>query len=564
METDAFLDERYLLSGETKNDMFLRVARTYESDHDHGNRLYNYMLDNLFLPATPILSNGGTVKGLPISCFVNETEDSLKGIVELWNESVYLSTNGGGVGSYWGNLRAIGQTVRGSGKTSGIIPFIVVQNSLSLAISQGLLRRGSTAVFLSVEHPEIEEFLELRKPTGGDPTRKALNIHHGIIITDEFMEAVQKDSVFNLRDPSTHTVIETVNARDIWQKILLLRLETGEPYIIFKDVANRGSSKIYKYHGLEINTSNLCTEIMLATGKDQLGNKRTGVCCLASLNLEKYNVWGDDQQFITDVMDMLDNVLSDFCNQAPSDLKNAVYSVTRERSIGLGVMGFHTWLQKNSVAFESESAKIMNINIFSKLKSMANHASGVLAVRKGSCLDAESLGIKNERFVNKLAIAPTASISIIAGNVSAGIDPIVANSYISKNLSGSNVVHNKELAIVLEKKGKNTGDVWSHIASNNGSVQDLDFLDDHEKEVFKTAFEIDQNAIIDLAATRTEYICQSQPVNLFFRADVSKSELAKIHFKAWKAGLKSLYYVRSRSLQRAENISCSIGCSTCE
>ncbi len=550
----AVLKDRYLMPDESFQDLFARVASFYADDKEHGQRIYDYISNLWFMPATPILSNGGTKRGLPISCFLNEAEDSLMGIVNLWNENVWLASNGGGIGSFWGNLRSIGETVKGNGKTSGIVPFIKVMDSQTLAISQGSLRRGSAAVYLPINHPEIEEFIDIRRPTGGDPNRRSLNLHHGVVITDEFMKAVEKNLDFELKSPYTKKTVEKVKARALWIKLLTARVETGEPYILFIDHVNKARPIQQQKLGLEIKTSNLCSEITLPTGKDHLGNDRTAVCCLSSLNLEKYEEWKDNPQIIEDVMRFLDNVLQDFIDNAPNEMKKAAYSAYRERSVGLGVMGFHSFLQTKNVPMESAMAKVWNKKIFQYIKQKVDEASKKLAKERGPCEDAKEVGIE-ERFSNKLAIAPTASISIIANNSSPGIEPFAANSFTQKTLTGSFNVRNKNLVKLLEEKGKNTEQVWSSITTNEGSVQHLDFLDEHEKLVFKTAPEIDQRWIIDLTGERQEYICQAQSLNVFIPGDVSKRELHDIHFRAWQKGVKSLYYCRSTSVQRADKVS---------
>lgn len=549
----AVLQDRYLLEGETYQGLFARVSSFYGDNPEHSQRLYEYMSNMWFMPATPILSNGGTKRGLPISCFLNETEDSLQGIVDLWNENVWLAARGGGIGSYWGNLRSIGEKVRGNGKTSGVIPFMRVQDSLTLAISQGSLRRGSSAVYLPIDHPEIEEFIDIRKPTGGDPNRKALNIHHGVAVTDAFMEAVEKNEDWHLRSPKDKSVVATVSARSVWIKLLTARVETGEPYLLFIDTVNKAIPTHHKKLGLLVKTSNLCSEITLPTGFDHLGKSRTAVCCLSSLNLEYYDEWKDNPQFIEDVMRFLDNVLQDFIDTAPGSMERAAYSAMRERSVGLGVMGFHSFLQARDIPVESVMAKVWNTKIFEHIKTEADKASVTLAHEKGPCMDAEEAGVM-ERFSNKIAIAPTASISIIAGNSSPGIEPYAANSFTQKTLTGSFTVRNKNLVKLLEEKGKNGDDTWSSISTNEGSVQHLDFLTQHEKDVFKTAPEIDQRWIIDLAADRAKFICQAQSLNIFLAGDVHKRDLHQIHFQAWKKGVKSLYYCRSNSIQRADKI----------
>lgn len=547
----ATLRDRYLMPGESYQDMFARVASYYSDDAAHAQRLYDYISKLWFMPATPVLSNGGTQRGLPISCFLNEASDSLDGIVGLWNENVWLAAKGGGIGSYWGNLRSIGETVGGNGKTSGIIPFIRVMDSLTLAISQGSLRRGSAAVYLPIDHPEIEEFMEIRRPTGGDPNRKALNLHHGVLVSDAFMRAVEADAEWALLSPKDKTVQKTVSARSLWIRLLTARIETGEPYIVYKDTVNNARPEHHKLAGLEVKTSNLCAEITLPTGIDQHGEQRTAVCCLSSLNLETYNEWQDHPTIIEDVMRFLDNVLQDFIDRAPDDMARAKYAAARERSVGLGVMGFHSFLQANMIPFEGVMAKVWNKRMFKAIQEGVDAASKKLAEERGACPDAADYGF-NERFSNKTAIAPTASISIITGGTSPGIEPIAANSFTHKTLSGSFNVRNRHLTKLLEQKGRNDDDTWSSIVTNGGSVQHLDFLSDEEKDVFKTAFELDQRWVIEHAGDRAPMIDQAQSVNLFLAADVHKRDLHGLHFMAWKHGVKSLYYCRSLSIQRAE------------
>jgi ribonucleoside-diphosphate reductase alpha chain len=549
----ATLSDRYLGQNESYQDLFARVASIYSDNNLHAQRIYNYISNLWFMPATPILSNGGTERGLPISCFLNEAGDSLGGILDLWSENVWLAAKGGGIGSYWGNLRSIGEKIGRVGKTSGIIPFIKVMDSLTMAISQGSLRRGSAACYLPIDHPEIEEFIEMRRPTGGDPNRKALNLHHGVLVTDAFMRAVETNSEWALKSPKDGIVQTTIPARNLWIRLLTARVETGEPYIIFIDTVNRLIPQHHKLAGLNVKTSNLCSEITLPTGLDKEGNDRTAVCCLSSLNLETFEEWKEDPNFIEDVMRFLDNVLSDFINRAPDSFKDAKYAATRERSVGLGVMGFHSFLQKNSIPIESVMSKVWNNKIFKHIQTNVDLSSKKLAEERGSCPDAEEYGFK-ERFSNKTAIAPTASISIICGGASPGIEPVAANSYTHKTLSGSYNVRNRYLKKILEKHGKDNAETWSSITTNQGSVVHLDFLTDHEKKVFKTAFELDQKWIIELGADRTSYISQAQSINIFLPADVHKKELHQIHFQAWKKGLKSLYYCRSKSIQRAENV----------
>lgn len=547
----ATLDDRYLLPGESYQDLFARVASYYGDDSAHAQRLYDYISKLWFMPATPILSNGGTKRGLPISCFLNEANDSLDGIVGLWNENVWLAARGGGIGSYWGNLRSIGERVSTNGKTSGVVPFIRVMDSLTLAISQGSLRRGSAACYLPISHPEVEEFIEIRRPTGGDPNRKAPNLHHGILISDAFMRAVEKDAEWAFTSPKDGAVVRKTSARALWIRILTARVEMGEPYIVFIDHVNRAIPEHHKMAGLFVKTSNLCSEITLPTGEDRFGKQRTAVCCLSSLNLEYFHQWKDHPLFIEDVMRFLDNVLQDFIDSAPDSMAKAKYSATRERSVGLGVMGLHSFLQSENIPIESVMAKVWNRKMFSHIKQQADAASQVLAEERGACPDAADFGIM-ERFSNKIAIAPTASISIICGGASPGIEPAAANAYTHKTLSGSFMVRNPYLEKVLAQYGKNDEDTWSSITLNNGSVQHLDFLSEHEKLVFKTAIELDQRWLIDLAADRTPYVCQAQSLNIFLPANIHKRDLHQIHYMAWKRGVKSLYYCRSLSIQRAE------------
>ncbi|MDA7583167.1 ribonucleoside-diphosphate reductase subunit alpha [Candidatus Pelagibacter sp.] len=549
----ATLKDRYLGHNESYQDLFARVASSYADDNLHAQRIYNYISNLWFMPATPVLSNGGTKRGLPISCFLNEASDSLNGILDLWSENVWLAAKGGGIGSYWGNLRSIGEKIGKVGKTSGIIPFIKVMDSLTMAISQGSLRRGSAACYLPIEHPEIEEFIEMRRPTGGDPNRKALNLHHGVLVSDAFMRAVETDGQWALKSPADGTVQQTISARNLWIRLLTARIETGEPYIIYIDTVNRQIPQHHKLANLTVKTSNLCSEITLPTGIDKNGRDRTAVCCLSSLNLEKYDEWKDDKVMINDVMRFLDNVLTDFIERAPEQFDDAKYSAEKERSVGLGVMGFHSYLQKHSIPLESVMSKAWNKKIFKHIQEHVDQASKDLADERGPCPDAADYGF-NERFSNKTAIAPTASISIICGGASPGVEPVAANSYTHKTLSGSFNVRNRYLVELLEKHGKNTDDIWSVITTNQGSVSHLDFLTDLEKDVFKTAFELDQKWIIELSGDRTPFISQAQSINLFVPADIHKRELHKIHFDAWKKGLKSLYYCRSKSIQRAENV----------
>ena len=543
------LRDRYLLPGEEYQDLFARVASAYADDAGHAQRVYDYISKLWFMPATPVLSNGGTGRGLPISCYLNSVDDSLDGIVNTWNENVWLASKGGGIGTYWGAVRGIGEPVGLNGKTSGIIPFVRVMDSLTLAISQGSLRRGSAACYLDVSHPEIEEFLEIRKPSG-DFNRKALNLHHGVLIADEFMECVREGTEFMLRSPKDGSERGKVHARSLFQKLVETRLATGEPYIVFADTVNRNMPKHHRDLGLKVSTSNLCSEITLPTGRDHLGADRTAVCCLSSLNLETWDQWNGDDRFIEDVMRFLDNVLSDYIARAPDEMARAKYSAERERSVGLGVMGFHSFLQARGLPFEGAMAKSWNLRIFKHIRAQVDEASMMLANERGPCPDAADMGVM-ERFSCKMAIAPTASISIICGGTSACIEPIPANIYTHKTLSGSFSIKNPYLEKLLAEKSKNSDMVWNSILEQGGSVQHLDFLTPEEKDTYKTSFEIDQRWLLELAADRTPFIDQAQSLNLFIPADVDKWDLMMLHFRAWELGIKSLYYLRSKSVQRA-------------
>ncbi|WP_070156396.1 ribonucleoside-diphosphate reductase subunit alpha [Sphingobium phenoxybenzoativorans] len=543
------LRDRYLLPGESYQDLFARVAAAYADDEAHAQRIYDYVSRLWFMPSTPVLSNGGTGRGLPISCFLNSVDDSLEDIVGTWNENVWLAARGGGIGTYWGSVRGIGEPVGLNGKTSGIIPFVRVMDSLTLAISQGSLRRGSAACYLDISHPEIEEFLEIRKPSG-DFNRKALNLHHGVLLTDAFMEAVRDGKEWELKSPKDNSVRGTVDARALFQKLVETRLATGEPYIIFNDTVNRMMPKHHRDLGLKVSTSNLCAEITLPTGRDHLGKDRTAVCCLSSLNLETWDEWHGDKSFIEDVMRFLDNILQDFINRAPDEMARAKYSASRERSVGLGVMGFHSFLQARTIPFEGAMAKSWNMRIFKHINAQVNEASMMLAQERGPCPDAADMGVM-ERFSCKMAIAPTASISIICGGTSACIEPIPANVYTHKTLSGSFSVKNVHLEKILRDKAKDSTNVWNSILERGGSVQHLDFLSQDEKDAFKTSFEIDQRWLLELAADRAPFIDQAQSLNLFIPADVEKWDLLMLHFRAWELGIKSLYYLRSKSVQRA-------------
>jgi ribonucleoside-diphosphate reductase alpha chain len=550
----ATLADRYLLPGETPQDAFARVAKSYADDAEHAQRLYDYMSKLWFVPSTPVMANGGAGRALPISCFLNEVEDSMDGIVATWNENIAISANGGGIGTDWSNIRSIGEKVGIKGKTTGIVPFIVVQDAMTRAIDQGSQRRGAAAVYLKVNHPEIEEFIEIRRPTGGDPKRKALYLHNAVVITDEFMRAVENDTEYDLVSPKTGQPIKKAKARDVWIRILTSRIETGEPYLLFIDNVNKHLPQFQKDLGLSVKMSNLCSEIVLPTGVDRFGKNRTAVCCLSSVNLEHFEAFSQEPRFIEDLMRYLDNILQDFIDRAPDAMARCRYSAMRERSVGLGAMGFHSFLQSKMIPFESVMAKVWNQKMFKFLRDGADAASAKLAEERGPCPDAAESLVK-ERFAHKIAIAPNASSSIYCGNASPGIEPYPSNSYNHKTLEGTFNVRNRYLKAVLQTYGQDTEDTWTSITVNGGSVQHLDFLTDEELDVFKTAFELDQRWLIEHAADRTPYICQSQSLNLFLPADVHKRDLHMLHYMAWKKGIKSLYYCRSKSLQRAEVVS---------
>jgi len=546
----VILADRYMLPEEkSPQELFGRVAIAFADDIKHAQRIYDYLSNLWFMGATPVLSNGGTDRGLPISCFLNEIGDSRESIAATNSENMELAARGGGIGSYWGNLRSVGEKVGKIGQSSGIIPFMKIMDSQTLAISQGNLRRGSGACYLPVWHPEIEEFIEIRKPTGGDSNRKCLNLHHGIVIDNKFMDAIREDKAYALLSPMDNSIIKVVQARDLWIRILTTRLETGEPYLLFIDNVNDYIPEHHRMTNRLVKTSNLCSEITLHTSEE-----RTAVCCLSSLNLEKYDEWKDNPQFIMDIMRFLDNILQCFIDSAPKAMAKAAFSAARERSVGLGVMGFQSYLQSKMIPIESALAKSFNLRVFNEISKQTNEASRILAEERGACLDAAEVGIM-ERFSNKTAIAPTASISIICGNTSPGIEPFPGNAFTQKTLSGNFLVKNRQLEKVLEKHNRNDKKTWSSIITREGSIQHLSFLSDEEKEVFRTAFEIDQRWLIEHAADRTPYVDQAQSLNVFLRADVHKRYLHLIHYMAWEKGVKSLYYCRSLSLQRAHNVS---------
>jgi len=549
------LEDRYLIEGETSpQDAFARAALAFSDNDAHAQRLYDYASNLWFMFSTPVLSNGGTTRGQPISCFLNYVEDSRGGITDHYTENAWLSSAGGGVGGCWSNIRSVGSKTSNGSESTGVIPFMKVVDAEMLAFSQGVTRRGSYAAYLHVSHPEIEEFLDVRKPTGGDINRKSTNLHHAVVVPDKFMRLIAKateipgfDDSWDLIDPHSGKVTKTVAAKALWVKMLQNRVETGEPYIMFEDAVNNALPEYQRNLGLKVHQSNLCSEITLPTSQD-----RTAVCCLSSVNLEEFDSWCNNDQFIPDLVRMLDNVLSYFIENAPDALAKAKYSAMRERSIGLGAMGFHAYLQRNNIAFEGVMAKSFNMRAFSRIKSEADRATRELAQERGECPDAEGYGVRNAHL---LAIAPNASSSIICANTSPSIEPYLANAFAQKTKSGTSLLKNEYLEHHLDEIGMNNDEVWKSITTNNGSVQHLDFLDDYTKDVFKTAIEIDQKWVIEFAADRQQFICQSQSVNVFFPANVSKQELHNIHMMAWARGMKTLYYARSLAMKRAEVVS---------
>jgi len=552
------LQDRYLLPEEkSPQDAFMRAAKAFSDNDEMAQRIYDYASKLWFMYSTPILSNGGTKRGMPISCFLNYVGDSREGLTGHYTENAWLASVGGGIGGYWGHVRSDGVATSGGSASSGTIPFMHVVDSEILAFSQGKTRRGSYASYMDISHPEIIEFIEMRKPTGGDAHRKNLNLHHGINITNDFMELIDKcikeptyDDSWNLIDPHTKKVVRTVSARDLWLKILEVRVNTGEPYISFIDTINDGLPQTQKDLGLKVHHSNLCSEITLPTNEN-----RTAVCCLSSVNLEKYDEWKNDTLFIPDLIRFLDNVLQYFIDNAPENLFRARFSAAAERSLGLGAMGFHSYLQSKSIPFESALAKSINMKIFKSIKEQAVAESQRLAVKRGEAPDMEGTGMRNAHL---LAIAPNASSSIICGTTSPSIEPFRANAYVQKTMSGSFLVKNKHLEKLLEKKGINNDNIWTSIVSQRGSVAHLEDLSEYEKDVFKTAIEINQQWVIEHAADRQQYICQSQSLNIFIPADVHIKDLHNLHMLAWKKKLKTLYYTRSEAIKRAELVSSKI------
>ena len=549
------LQDRYLVGDEkSPQEAFARAAEAFADDEAHAQRIYDYASNLWFMFATPVLSNGGTKRGLPISCFLNYVDDSREGITGHYTENAYLSSMGGGIGGGWSDVRSQGTKTSKGSESTGVIPFMKVVDAEMLAFSQGVTRRGSYASYLHMSHPEIEEFLDVRKPTGGDVNRKCINLHHGVVIPDKFMEIIHRaaheenfSDDWELIDPHSGEVKKVVSARTLWVKLLQNRMESGEPYLMFEDAVQADLPDFQKRKGLKVNHSNLCSEITLATNEE-----RTAVCCLSSVNLEYYDDWKNHPAFISDLVRFLDNVLTYFIANAPTELERARYSAERERSIGLGAMGFHAYLQKNSIPFEGAMATAANLEIFKHIKTQAQTETERLAVEKGACPDDDSCSVRNAHL---LAIAPNASSSIICGNTSPSIEPYRANAYTQKTKSGSYLMKNKFLEEVLGKYGQNIDSTWTSIITNKGSCQHLEFLSDEEREIFKTAVEINQAWVVEHASMRQPYICQSQSVNLFFPPDVNKADLHNIHMLAWAKNMKTLYYLRSEAISRADNVS---------
>ena len=554
------LKESYMRDDEeSPQHRFAFVSKTFSTDEQHAQRLYEYSSKHWLSYSTPILSFGRSKRGMPISCFLNYIEDTAEGLVDNLSETNWLSMLGGGVGIGFGIRSA-------DDKSTGVMPHLKIYDASSLAYRQGRTRRGSYAAYLSIDHPDIISFLEMRKPTG-DPNVRCLNLHHGINITDDFMQIIEKcmldpeaNDDWQLKDPHSGELREVVSAKRLWQEILELRMHTGEPYIHYIDTSNKKLPYWLKEKGLKVNQSNLCSEIILPTNEE-----RTAVCCLSSLNLEKYDEWESNNLFLKDVAEMLDNVLNYFIANAPDVISRAKYSAERERSIGVGALGFHAYLQRNNIPFEGVMAKVVNNRIFKHIRKGLDDANKILGTERGEAPDATGTGF---RFSHLMAVAPNASSSIIMGNTSPSVEPYRANAYRQDTLSGSHLNKNRWLDKVIMKyldpeggsvltpKGEQEyADIWSSIIVNDGSVQHLTWMDENTKAVFKTSMEIDQRWVIDLAADRQEYIDQAQSLNLFFRPDSNIKYIHAIHFMAWKKGLKTLYYCRSEKLAKADKVS---------
>lgn len=537
------MKKQLCLPGETCQEALARASKAFSGGDDElAQFLYDASSRHWFMFATPLLSNGGTNKGLPISCFLNDIDDSIEGLADNFRENAYLSTNGGGIGTYWGRIRSSGEVTSRGVDTPGVMAFMHVQDSQTLAYHQGSTRRGVAATYLDVSHPEIIEFINMRSTTGGDPHRKNENLHHGVCIPDAFMVAVREDAEWPLIDPHSKAVREVVKARDLWIRMLLQRAKLGEPYLFFVDAANRALPATQKAKGLRVNHSNLCTEITLATAPD-----RTAVCCLSSLNVAKYDEWRHIKtKLITAVVTMLDNALDVFCENAPEAMWRAIRSVVAERSIGVGTMGFHTYCQQQGWALDTYNAALFNYEFYRMLNEETELASRYLAIQRGEPEDMKGTGL---RHAHRIAIAPNATSSNVCGGVSPSTEPMAANAFTQVTVAGSHEVRNPALVDYLEEQGYNSDEVWTSIILNRGSVQHLPCLSDQAKAVFQTASEVDPHTLIALASSRQPYICQAQSLNIFLPANVSTRDLHKVHFSIWEKGLKSAYYLRSSSVK---------------
>lgn len=548
------LQDRYMLRGEdgklleNPQTFYARVATGIaRGDAAFAQQLYDIMSKHWFLPATPVLMNIGTNKGLPISCFLNEAEDTLGGIFDLYRENAFLSKYGGGIGTNWSKLRGQNAPLQSSGLvSSGVIPFLKIMDSATLAISRNSIRRGAAAAYLRVDHPDIEDFLEIRKPTGGDIDRKTMNIHHAVVITDEFMKAVEAGTNYKLIDPHYNTVTKELDAVTMWRKILTMRAETGEPYMLFLDTVNRAIPPHHREKGLFVYQSNLCAEIVLPTNKE-----RTAVCCLSSFNLERYEEWKDSFEDIMYLaVKSVDNNLDTFCEMAdPVEFKKAINSAKSERSVGLGVMGYHGYLMSKNIPFESVAARAFNKDYFAKMQKYANAASEKLGVERGLPPDG---GTRRNSYL--LSLQPTASTAFLCGQATPCIEPVSGNAYLQKTLSGSFLVKNRYLDNLLQTKGVDVEEIWRSVIAAKGSVQHLDCLSEEEKAVFRTATEINMREVVQQAADRQPFICQAQSLNLFFSTPISGKYMHEVHMMAWKLGVKTLYYMRSSSPIEADKI----------
>ncbi len=566
------LRDRYFLKdgkGDICEDVqmfFARVATGISrGDKELAQNLYDLMSKNWFMPATPVLTNSATSRGAQISCFLNTVGDSISDIFKTYEENAFLAKGGGGIGSNWSQVRGHNSRLSSGGKSSGTIPFLKVMDSATLAVSQGNTRRGAAAAYMDISHPDIEEFIDIRRPTGGDENRRCLNLHHGVIVSDEFMRCVKAKVKFDLTCPHSGEVTKSVDAVEMWRKILKNRIETGEPYILFIDTVNKATPQHHKDAGLFVNQSNLCSEITLPTNRE-----RTAVCCLGSMNLEKWEEWKDAAEAtMYAAVKALDNILDNFIYGVDSrDYKRAVQSAKQERSVGLGAMGYHGLLMSQNIPFESVQARALNKIVFSTINKYAKQASVRLADERGVCPDGG-----NQRNSYVMAIAPTANISVICGGATPCIEPIAGNAYLQKTLSGSFLVKNVYLEKLLESKGQNKADVWRKIIEDKGSTQNLDFLTEEEKKIFKTAYELDMKEIVIQAGERQPHICQAQSLNLFMKSPISGRQLNEVHLLAHELGVKSLYYLRSESVIEADNVDnksvrrqVSVGeeCSVCQ